>query len=294
MKNLIILTILISGLLACAGCGETSANKNLNTTAGNSMTNTNGNKAANAANSGASTTKKTDVESYPPSNLKPESISLDKPVPAEELRNAVFSWFGKEVAVIGYPSFPRIMGSRVALKGSADADSRDFKNLLVECGNRQSFENQEVDEKQPIVVKGTIKNYPSAGTENPKVELEDCQVVSKGEFSGEKGAADVTKVDVSKPIPAADLHKDFFKWQGKEVAVVGNYNGHTKSTIKGKTADIRIDVQNDKSEKVVGCHVSSEPANEDFAVRGNRVFKGTVAGASFKQVTLEPCEYVKK
>jgi hypothetical protein len=279
-------------MLALAGCGETATNTT-NSTINTTTANTKENKNSTVPNSPTTTTK-SEVESYPPSNLKPESVSLDKPVPAEELRNAVFSWIGKEVAVIGYPGFPRIMGSSVSLKGSADADSRDFKNLLVECRNRQSFENQEVDEKQPIVVRGTIRDYPSAGTENMKVELEDCQVVSKGEFSGEKGAADVTKVDVSKPIPAADLHKDFFKWQGKQVAVVGHYNGHTKSTIKGKTADIRIDVQNDKSEKVVGCHISSEPANEDFAVRGNRTFKGTVAGASFKQVTLEPCEYVKK
>jgi hypothetical protein len=279
MKKLALLMCLSLAISVFAGCGGSGTNTS-NANGSGDATNTNATVATNTT-----TAAKTD--------LSPENVGPDKPVPAEELHNAVFAWEGKEVAVIGYPTFPRLIGSSVSLKGSAD-DSRDFKNHLVVCVSRQAFDNQEVDEKQPMVVKGTIKGYPTLGVTDLKVELKDCHLVSKGEFSGERGTANPTRVDVNKPIPAADLHRDFFKWQGKEVAVIGTYNGHTTSSNKGATIDIRIDVENGKGKKVVGCHISTQPGQDDFTERNNRVFKGQVAGSFFDQVSLQPCEYVKK
>lgn len=292
MKQLALLTILSLAALIFVGCQTTeTTNSTANNAAINATANATENKNTNVANNPTTSTKST---GFPASNLKPENVSPDKPVPAEELRNAVLAWEGKEVAVIGYPSFPTLMGSSITLKGSADADPQDFKNLLVECNSRQQFGNESVDEKQPIVVKGVIKGYPFQGDKNPKVNLQDCQIVSKGEFSGEKGVADPGKVDPNKPIPAADLHNDFLKWMGKQVAVTGNYNGHTKSSgTSGDTIDIRIDVQNDKYQTIVECHIPNDPGADDFKERNNRVFKGAIAGGSGTSVTLKPCEYVK-
>ena len=290
MKNLTLLLILSLAALIFAGCQNTeTTNTTANNSAVNATTNAMENKNTSIANNSTTSTNPT---GFPPSNLKPESVNPDKPVPAEELRNAVLGWIGKEVSVIGYPASPRIMGSGFSLKGAADADS---SSELIECRNKVQFENQAVEENQPIVVKGIIKTYPYESAKIPPVELQDCGIVSKGEFAGEKGVADASKVDPDKPIPAADLHVDFFKWQGKRVAVTGNYNGHTKSSgTSGNTIDIRIDVQNEKGQKVIGCHIASEPGADDFKERNNRVFKGTIAGASFgEQVTIKPCEYVK-
>lgn len=295
MKNIILLIILSLTVLGISGCPanpETTDNTTKN--AGNTTTDTTANKETNAANNSAASTteKKTEIKGFPPSELKPESISAAKPVPAGELRNAVFAWVGKEISVIGYPMFPRMISRSVRLKGSADADSMDRKNTLVECANQyKDFENQEVDEKQPLVLKGTIARYPNSDSDNQIVRIENCQLVSIGEFSGEKGTADIAKIDASKPIPAADLHKDFFKWHGKDVAVVGNFNGSTTSSNKGEVLDIRIDVANEKREKVVGCHVSSETG--EVKERDNRIFKGKIAGSTFDQLSLEPCEFVK-
>jgi hypothetical protein len=293
MKNLILLTILSLAVLIFAACQNTEpANTTVNN---NATTNTNVNTSENkntTVTNNPTTTTSTKPAGFPASNLNPESVAADKPIPAEELRNAMLAWMGKEVSVIGYPTSRRIMGSGFSLKGAADDDSG---NELIECRNKTQFENQPVEENQPIVVKGIIKTYPYEGAKNPPVELQECAIVSKGEFTGEKGIADASKVDPNKPIPAADLHKDFFKWHGKQVAVTGNYNGHTKSSgTSGNTIDIRIDVQNDKGQKVVGCHIANDPGADDFKERNNRVFKGTIAGASFgEQVTLKPCEYVK-
>ncbi|HSK71916.1 MAG TPA: hypothetical protein VK892_09495 [Pyrinomonadaceae bacterium] len=292
MKKIILFTILSLAALIFAACQNTeTTNSTANNAAANSTANATENKNTTVANNPTTSAKPT---GFPPSNLKPENVSPDKPVPAEELRNAVLAWEGKEVSVIGYPSFPTLMGSNITLKGAADADPQDFKNLLVECSSKQQFGNESVDGKQPIVVRGVIKGYPFHGDKNPKVNLQDCQIVSKGEFSGEKGVADPSKIDPNKPIPAADLHKDFLKWMGKQVAVTGNYNGHTKSSgTSGETIDIRIDVQNDKYQTVVECHIANDPGADDFKERNNRVFKGAIAGGSSTSVTLKPCEYVK-
>lgn len=290
MKKIISLAILSMTALIFTACQNTeTTDSTANNAAVNATANTAENNNTTVANNPTASTKPL---GFPPSNLTPESIGTDQPVPAEELRNAVLAWMGKEVSVVGYPTSRRIMGSGFALKGAADADSG---NELVECRNKTQFESQAVEENQQIVVKGVIKNYPYANAKNPPVELQDCQIVSKGEFAGEKGVADAGKVDVGKPIPAADFHKDFFKWQGKQVAVTGNYNGHTKSSgTSGNTIDIRIDVQNDKGQKVAACHIGNEPGADDFKERKNRTFKGTIEGASFsEQVALKPCEYVK-
>lgn len=289
MKIITLITALIFAVLILAGC-QSNGTTNSNSSAKN----------APAANSGAATgaattpAKAPTEATFPPSSLKPEEVSLDKPVAAEELRNAVLAWENREVAVIGYPNFPKLMGSRAALKGSAES-SRDPKSVVLECLSRQQFNNEDVAEDKPLVVKGVIKGYAYMDTADPKVSLQDCQVVSKGDFSGEKGTANPATIDTNKPIPAADLHKDYYKWQGKQVAVVGNYNGHTKSSsTAGNTLSIRIDVRNPKSETVVECYISNEPGADDFKERNNRIFKGVINGSSPKRVVLKPCEYVKK
>jgi hypothetical protein len=289
MKIITLITALLFAVLVIAGC-QSNGTTNSNSAAKNAPAASPG-----GANSSSTAPAKSPAEAtFPPSTLKPEDVSADKPVPAEDLRNAVLAWENREVAVIGYPNFPRIMGSSISLRGSADAP-REIKSIVVECGSRQQFENQDVAEDTPVVVKGIIRGYAYMDTPNPNVSLQDCQIVSKGDFSGEKGTANPGTIDTNKPISAADLHKDYYKWQGKQVAVVGNYNGHTKSSATdGKTLSIRIDVQNPKYETVVECYVSGEPGADDFKERNNRIFKGVVNGSSSKRVTLKPCEYVKK
>lgn len=172
MKNTIFFPVILLAVFACMGC-QTGPN----TTANSATTNTAANSTPPVNNSKTTATPKA-AEALPASSLKPEDISLDKPVPAEELRNAVFA-------------------------------------------------NEEA-------------------------------------------------------------------WQGKEVAVSGDYNGH--STSKLQSGDkYSINVQSAAGDVVINCNGRKAPPADVKERRDGRVFRGTVASInkSFRQVTLEPCEIVQ-
>lgn len=102
MKNLSLFAVILIAAFVFSSCQNTATNTAANNgAAANTNTNTNMT-AANNSTPAVSPTVKVEL---PPSNLKPEDIDSDKPVSAEELRNAVFAneaaWKGKEVAVVG-------------------------------------------------------------------------------------------------------------------------------------------------------------------------------------------------
>jgi hypothetical protein len=105
-------------------------------------------------------------------------------------------------------------------------------------------------------------------------------------------------IDLDKPVPAEELRNAVFAnedgWKGKEVAVIGDYNGH--STSKLQSGDkYSVNVQNAERKIVMKCNGKVAPPSDVRENRNGRVFRGTVTSInkSFQQVTLEPCEIVK-
>lgn len=173
MKKTILLTILSLAVLAFTGCGETATNTVANNTKPANST-VNSPAANNAATPAATPTAKADL---PPSDLKPADINLDKPVPAAELRNAVFAdeaaWMGKEVAVIG-----EYNGHSTSKLDSGDKHSinvqDDNRKVVINCDGRVAPPDDVKDKSKDRVFKGTVK---SVNKSYQQVYLEPCEVI---------------------------------------------------------------------------------------------------------------------
>jgi hypothetical protein len=172
MKNISILLVATITMLVAVGCGKTE-----NPPAQNIAANTAANTTSSLANAAKPVTSQSAPPELPASSLKPEDINLDKPVPAEELRNAVMgneaAWKGKEVAVIG-----EYNGHSTSKLDSGDKYSlnvaRGPQNVPIKCDGRVAPPADVKDKRKDRVFKGTVKDVNKAFQQ---VYLEPCEVI---------------------------------------------------------------------------------------------------------------------
>ena len=176
MKNITLLTILILGLSAFTGCGETATN----TTVSNVSTNAN-NIAANNTNSimTTATPAAASPEAAPKSNLKPADIDPNKPVPIADVKAAYIAdkaaWHGKQVSVTG-----DYFGKGKTTKGEKE---ENYYVSITDAGKKLMgtcyLEKEASDEisKNPAnhVFKGTIVENKGGIVE--QVVLRPCEIV---------------------------------------------------------------------------------------------------------------------
>lgn len=163
------LFIAIAAIVVVVGCGSSETQNNQSTGPANTAST-----PATAAKPAASPTA---PPALPTSDLKPEAISVDKPVPAEELRNAVFgdeaAWKGKEVAVIG-----EYNGHSTSKLQSGDKYSINVQiapqKVAIKCDGRIAPPEDLKDKRKDRVFKGTVKDVNKAWQQ---VTLEPCEVV---------------------------------------------------------------------------------------------------------------------
>ena len=272
MKKVLLSLGLIVMVCAFANCGSSEA-ESPDTTASNT-----------AAPSSNKAEKKDEGRSAKPVDLlNPNTIDSSKPIPVAALKETIFAWEGKEVAVIGYVysvfNDSASVGTSAKLLGEPGSEKK-----LIQCDMKQG-DNERFAKTTPVIIKGKVN-----GTYGPDdmLRLKDCEVVSKGD-AGEKGKADPSSIDLSKPIPASELHSAYFAWEGKQISVIGNYSGTTTSRLKSGDR-IRVDLSDPSGKRAVGCHMKTDPGK--VTERNNRVIKGIVKGRSFDQVNMEDCEFV--
>jgi uncharacterized protein YceK len=173
MKNTTSLIVILLAAFASGGCQNatthTAANNGASTTAANDT------QAANTSKPAAATP--TAPPDLPTSNLKPEDIDLNKPVPAEELRNAVFgdedAWIGKEVTVVGTYN-----GHTTSKLDSGEHYSVSIVNAkgkeVIPCDGRKAPPVDLKDKREGRVFKGTVKSINRSWQ---RLTLEPCEVV---------------------------------------------------------------------------------------------------------------------
>ncbi len=169
MKNTTTLFVAIAALLVVVGCGNSETQ--------NSQKSAMANTASTPAIASRPATSPTARPELPVSDLKPDAISLDKPVPADELRNAVFgdegAWKGKEVAVIG-----EYNGHSTSKLQSGDKHSINVQigpqNVVINCDGRTTPPADLKEKRKDRVFKGTVKDVNKAWQQ---VTLEPCEVV---------------------------------------------------------------------------------------------------------------------
>jgi hypothetical protein len=170
MKNISISLVAMITVIAAGGCGTTATPEN---TAANTARAT----TSSPANAAKPATTPSAPPEIPASNLKPDEISIDKPVPAEELRNAVMgneaAWKGKEVAVMG-----EYNGHSTSKLDSGDKYSINVQSapqkVVIKCDGRIAPPADVKDKRKDRVFKGTVKDVNKA---YQQVYLEPCEVI---------------------------------------------------------------------------------------------------------------------
>lgn len=102
-------------------------------------------------------------------------------------------------------------------------------------------------------------------------------------------------VSKESPVEVTDLRNavaaDPEAWEGVEVSVKGDYNGHsTSTTSSGKT--IMMNIRNKEYKNAGKCVGTDEPPSDVKERRTDRVFTGKVGRYSkaFQQVDIEECK----
>lgn len=191
-------------------------------------------------------------------SLTPAEVSTDDPVPARELRDAVFGMMGQIVAVQGVAMGASPLGNGLRLSTSASPNFAT--DPVVEC------ETGTVPNPMPsgeVTVQGTVAAPNLAG--QTVLKLTDCSLVDGG---------DVMAVDA--------LADRIVGWVGKEVAIVGTYNGEVTSQLSGSPKTV-VRVQDagaeGLAEQVAGCELEDGASVPGAATteREGVVFQGTIS-----------------
>ena len=129
----------------------------------------------------------------------------------------------------------------------------------------------------------------------------------RGNFLGEITMDSCEIMAVAKSIPtqtvypfgktvmkATELSTDYFKWEGKEIAIIGDYYMTTISTtVNSKT--IRVDIKNPGTyDKVVACNFKEDPTAKIRVNEKGVIIKGKVITYSYGYLMMEDCSVVNR
>lgn len=219
--------------------------------------------------------------------ISPDKIDINKPIPVETLKAAVFNWHGKTVTVTGYCDFFWEKGKIDKKVGLTIKPEKGLKKV-VECNMKQEYP-EEFEKTTPITIKGEFEK----GFYGEYIVLKNCELVKKGETIADKGYVHPDNYK-GENLSAADFFKSYYGWMNKEIAVIGYYQSTTTSTTSyGKT--IRVDLIEETSrKKMVGCRMKTEPPESLKDNRSGVIIKGIYKGEAFGNVLLEECELVSK
>ena len=248
--------------------------------------------AAPAAAEPAPSPSAPEPEAPPPVTEPPPFTSLQGVgvVEAGALRGAYAHLIGHTVVVAGHPSLYQDEGPwptslKLTAEGAADAPHQ------VECRLDEKPEGT-VKRTDTVVVRGTFarRRFGSRGAAEPGAAvLTDCSLVSVGDDFTPASDPWAPGLD---PVPAADLHRALFGWQGETVRVRGRFQGSTYVSSSGET---RHDLEDAEGHRVIECMESGESEAPQWAVdQGDGVVVEGAVGVNLgDRVTLTGCRFVE-
>lgn len=233
------------------------------------------------------------AQSAPASKPAPRLTSIgDGPVPAGDLRDAYFHWKDETITVAAYPSQHRSPG-RWRQRMSFGAEPATDSSAMLVCQMAEVPE-EKIASDTLVVLRGTFSHRFFAVLEGqpPRIDMEDCEVVSSGGDMPAGGDAWTIGAD---PVPVAALHEAMFGWQGDTVKVVGYYHGAGYSSATDKTR-VNLKPGADAKTGVVGCEI---PGKVDMpqSMRDQRdgvIVEGTLGEPGWDNLTLDDCRVVNR
>jgi hypothetical protein len=217
--------------------------------------------------------------------LDPSAVDVNKSIDAIEANFQIDCWDGKKIDVTGYGYV--FYGDSLEIKrGLSLTDVMGGSKSLVDCQFSVAPSRLKIAKTDMIHIRGNIR-----GNFNGAITMDSCEIIAVAKSIPAQPADPFAKavMDVN------SLSADYFKWEGKEIAVIGDYYMTTISTTSyGKT--IRVDLKNSATnEKVVGCDFKEDPSEKIRVNEKGVIIKGKIKTYSlYGYLMLEDCSLVNR
>jgi len=217
--------------------------------------------------------------------LEPSAIDVNKPIDAIEANFQIDCWDGKKIEVAGY-GYVFYGDSLDTKSGVVLTDSMGGTKKLVDCSFAIPPAQLKIAKTDMIHIRGKIR-----GNFLGVITMDSCEIVAVAKTIPAEAADPFSK----RVNDARSLLADYFKWDGKEIAVIGDYYMTTTSTTSyGKT--IRVDLKNAATnDKVVGCDFKEDPTDKIRVNEKGVIIKGKVKTYTpYGYTMLEECSLVNR
>jgi len=217
--------------------------------------------------------------------LDPAAIDVNKPIDAIEANFQIDCWDGKKMEVAGY-GYVFYGDSLEVKRGLSLTDVMGGNTSLVDCQFSISPSQLKIAKTDMIHIRGNIR-----GNFNGAITMDSCEIIAVAKSIPAQPADPFAKgvMDVN------SLSADYFKWDGKEISVIGDYYMTTTSTTSyGKT--IRVDLKNSATnEKVTGCDFKEDPSEKIRVNEKGVIIRGKIkTNTPYGYLMLEDCSLVNR
>lgn len=216
--------------------------------------------------------------------LEPSAVDVNKPINAIEANYQIKCWDDKKIEVAGY-GFVFYGDSLDTKQGLNLTDSAGGRNKLVDCRFANPPSLAKIAKTDMIHIRGKVR-----GDHFGAVSMDSCEIIAVAK-SIPTQAADPFSKRVMDPVTLAS---DYYKWEGKEISIIGDYSMTTTSTTSfGKT--IRVDLKNSAYKNIASCFFNEDPTAKIRVNEKGVIIKGIIkTSISYKYLRLEDCSLVNR
>ncbi len=217
--------------------------------------------------------------------LEPSAVDVNKPIDAIEANYQINCWDGKKIEVAGYGFV--FYGDSLETKTWMNlTDSAGGSKKLVDCRFADTPSLAKIAKTDMIHIRGNVR-----GDFFGAVWMDSCEIIAVAKSIPTQTADPFSK----KVMDAISLSSDYYKWEGKEISIIGDYYMTTISITKyGKT--IRVDLKNSANyDKVAGCNFKEDPTAKIRVNEKGVIIKGKVnSRAAYGYLMLEECSLANR
>ena len=216
--------------------------------------------------------------------LEPSAVDVNKPIDAIEANYQIKCWDNKKIEVAGY-GFVFYGDSLDTKQGLTLTDTAGGRNKLVDCRFANPPSLSKIAKTDMIHIRGKVR-----GDHFGAVSLDSCEIIAVAKSISTQTADPFDKGVMD----AISLSSDYYKWEGKEISITGDYYMTTTSTTKfGKS--IRVDLKNSDYKQVAACFFKEDPTEKIRVNEKGVTIKGTIkTNISYKYLVLEDCTLVNR
>lgn len=217
--------------------------------------------------------------------LEPSAVDVNTPINAIEANYQIKSWDRKKIEVAGY-GFVFYGDSLESKTGLSLTDSLGGRKKLVDCRFINPPSLAKIAKTDMIHIRGKVR-----GDFFGAVTLDSCEIIAVTKSIPTQTAY---PFDI-RVMNANSLSADYYKWEGKEISIIGDYSMTTTSTNSyGKS--IRVDLINwGKNEIVASCFFKEDPTVKIRVNEKGVIIKGKIKSSiSYYNLMMEDCSLVNR